>query len=252
MGKMIYYTTLISIVMLYFLSIGGLVRDINTKNIEDLTDIFDIGCTWLYMDIHAWGNLDMGDLSSSELEKVLCDGAEELFFCDYWDISEVDHCKTKSIAVNGQSDNGQIITITGNNSVFGVADIQYDTYIIVDIVDIIPWQNWKDNLDRVNTYFNDRDCSPIISCNLIGYYNGKLDSGERKIKCIDVLKKLGATHIETMESDGLISMTGFTANIKGVAKTSRGSVNINVASRYNLYEDRTYIVIGTPVITIEY
>ncbi|SRR5690606_33597831 len=262
LGKMVYYITVILIV-LFYISIGNVMTEADTTYIDDIIALSDLGCTWSYANIHGWGKLDTDYLSLSELEKELCQGMEDFFPHGYHNIEKDINDKVRYITMEGQNHYEQAITIIGSNSAqtvtsmnskdaYRVANTQYHTYIIVDIVDRIPLENWEANISKLKMYFKDRNCSPVISYNLFGYYNGMLNSKQREEKCKEVLKRLGATHVDSMESDTLISLTGYVSSIGDIVETPKGPVNINVASRYNSFEDRTYIVIGTPIINIEY
>ncbi len=52
--------------------------------------------------------------------------------------------------------------------------------------------------------------------------------------------------------DDILSFSIFTPYIEEYIYTGSRKMNLNIAIRFNEYEDKTYIWIGTPIITIGY
>lgn len=87
---------------------------------------------------------------------------------------------------------------------------------------------------------------------LTGYYEGKVAREELESKIKKSFNSIEAREIEGINSDNLISITGYTSNVKEKISYSGKKANINIAARYNSYEDKTQIWIGTPLIAIGY
>lgn len=94
--------------------------------------------------------------------------------------------------------------------------------------------------------------SARISTCLVGWLDGKLD----KEKWPEKLKKaghaLGATDAELTIQPGYAGMTGFSPGLPESIVVGDRRININLAIRYSPYDNRTYVVIASPVITGEY
>jgi hypothetical protein len=93
---------------------------------------------------------------------------------------------------------------------------------------------------------------PRITTCLLGRLDGKLD----KEKWPETLHKagqaLGATDAELTVQQGYAGMAGFSPELpEGIVVGDR-RINVNMAVRYNPYDNRTYVVIASPVITGEY
>ena len=81
---------------------------------------------------------------------------------------------------------------------------------------------------------------------------GKLDRDEMERISRQIFRGLKGTITEEIREAAWISKTGYSSKI-GCALNSGGKrINLNVALRYNDYEDRTYVWLGTPVISIPY
>ncbi|MCT4566265.1 MAG: YwmB family TATA-box binding protein [Maledivibacter sp.] len=91
-----------------------------------------------------------------------------------------------------------------------------------------------------------------LNVNIVGYYNGFVDNKELKIIIDRLFEAVGAEGVEGIDEDNLISITGYTPNIKEHISYCGKKANINIATRLNSYENKTYIWIGTPLIVEEY
>lgn len=59
-------------------------------------------------------------------------------------------------------------------------------------------------------------------------------------------------NVETLVTGGLVSITGYTPDVRHRLTSDEKSVNINIAFRYNSVEHRTFLYVGSPTITNEY
>jgi len=89
------------------------------------------------------------------------------------------------------------------------------------------------------------------SC-ITGKFDGKLDKLEFTRVSKDMFEKISAKKVEGIEDGNLISVSAYSPSIDDYISINGNKVNLNLAIRYNEREDRTYIWIGTPVITSEY
>ncbi len=250
LGKKIYSISLVFIVLFYIVIGNLLIKDpIEYVDIEE--SILDLGCTWIYMNVRGFSRVDTEYLTLSQIEEKLVDGMDLLALHNY-DVFKTDRDGGAQIEITGHSIDGQQLTITANNRLAGVANTGYMTYIVVDVIDRFPWNTWQDSVNQVDRYINSQGGSATISSTLVGYYDGRLGKVKRKAVCKGVLKKLEATDVKWIEEGEFISGTGYTSIIRDSWVTSKGPVNINVAARYNAFDDRTYIYIGTPIIAMEY
>ena len=58
--------------------------------------------------------------------------------------------------------------------------------------------------------------------------------------------------VEKYEEDGIVSYSIFSPLIDEYIYTGNRKMNLNIALRYSELENKTYILIGTPIITIGY
>ena len=91
----------------------------------------------------------------------------------------------------------------------------------------------------------------ITTC-VIGTFDGYVDLKENEKKVVEAAKMVKGKIVEEYKEDSLLSFSIFTPYIEEYIYTGSNKMNLNIALRYNEYEDKTYIWIGTPIITIGY
>jgi len=94
--------------------------------------------------------------------------------------------------------------------------------------------------------------TPHISTCLIGWLDGKLEHGEWPKLLSDAFMAIDAMIIDKLEAEHFVSYTGFTSEITDWLQVDGKRINLNIAMRYNQYDNRTYVTIGSPIITREY
>jgi hypothetical protein len=93
---------------------------------------------------------------------------------------------------------------------------------------------------------------PRINTCLTGRLNGKLSEEECQVRLQSAFHAAGATIVDTLYNGNYFSYTGFSPNIAGSLSAGGNKLNLNIAMRYSQFDNRTYILIGSPVITREY
>lgn len=129
-----------------------------------------------------------------------------------------------------------------------------DVELIVKIVEKSPEE--KDIIghrDRIYATIQNFKSTPRITTCLEGYLDGKLRKDEWALYLRDAFDAIGAGIHTVTDSGAYMSYTGYSPLIWDEGITVGGDqININMAMRYHSFDQRTYIVIGSPVITVEY
>ncbi len=93
---------------------------------------------------------------------------------------------------------------------------------------------------------------PRITTCLVGWLDGKLE----KDKWSEILHKagrvLGVDDITVVFQPNYASLTGYTPALPERLTIGDKLINVNLAIRYSPHDNRTYVVIASPVITGEY
>ena len=106
--------------------------------------------------------------------------------------------------------------------------------------------------EKITNIIKKFGASPKINTCLIGSINGKLRVGKWCDPLNNAFKVINAKLIDQFETEHFISYTGFTPQIDRSLQIGNQKINVNIAIRYNQYNDRTDVMIGSPMITKEY
>ncbi|CAH2211858.1 YwmB family TATA-box binding protein [Tepidibacter aestuarii] len=126
------------------------------------------------------------------------------------------------------------------------------THIIVDINTnqvykgiVEDYIKLKNNLKK---YSKDID---IYSC-ISGFFEGKIDEKCYNNIVDNILSNLDAQKKDEIQDVNILSTTGYTKKLSDCIKYGEDKINVNASIRYSEYDDKTFIYIGTPLITLEY
>lgn len=87
---------------------------------------------------------------------------------------------------------------------------------------------------------------------LVGTFDRKLSNSQTNKIISRILRSLGAEMVEKVDDGFYTAVTAYTPYIEQSVHFFNKTVNLNIAIRYNAYEDLTYIIIATPLITTTY
>lgn len=112
--------------------------------------------------------------------------------------------------------------------------------------------NFKSTAELLYGLFKESELKPEFNFCIVGNFNGQLDYLSLNDICLKLLEKANARSVEGIRDGNMISVSAYSPIIKESISANGRKVNLNLAIRYNSYEDKTYIWLATPVITREY
>ncbi len=115
-------------------------------------------------------------------------------------------------------------------------------------------QNFSINgiIENIEEIFRDYGKPLEITTCIIGTIEGKLNESDLTRKVVKVMRRFKGKIVEEYIDTSIFSYTAYTPLIESSIFSGEKKVNLNLAIRYNEYEDKTYIWIGTPIITTGY
>jgi len=130
---------------------------------------------------------------------------------------------------------------------------EHSTYIIAEaILD-------SDSLDREEAVYetlkellSQFDAAPSLNTTYIAAIPGRLEGWEMEQTGRQILEGFNGRIVEMSRDSEWISLTGYSSRIDGGLHSDNGIFNMNVALRYNSHEGKTYLWLGTPVISVSY
>lgn len=207
-----------------------------------LDELFEeSGCQWSETHINAWAEIESGSKTFDDLKDM---GVE---LCHFLNL-ELNSQKTfnyktyqKQVKIEARDQKGQSYDIIISNN--------EKTHVVINIYGNQHFVDTQDYIDKIEDYFHSIKALPRISATLVGTFDGRLDSKERKSIINSLVAKIDGRVTQAMEDERLISIAGY-SHILDTAPIA--NINFQIASRYNAYEGKTYLWMGTPIITIEY
>jgi hypothetical protein len=127
-----------------------------------------------------------------------------------------------------------------------------EKYISVSIINDAMDLNLVETRKKLESIFNKYGIKPKINICITGSFRGKLDKEELAEVCENILLGAKAKRIEEMNASNMISISAYSPSISNSIQAAGKKVNINLAIRYNSYENRTYIWLASPVIERSY
>ena len=125
-------------------------------------------------------------------------------------------------------------------------------YLTISLVDVSPEPALSESIAGIDRVLEKYNVAHEANISLVGSLNGQMEDWELENLCSRVFESIRADRVEGIKDDGLISVSAFSPVIKDAISVDGKRVNVNLASRYNSYEGKTYIWLATPVITTEY
>lgn len=107
-------------------------------------------------------------------------------------------------------------------------------------------------IEKIDNIFKEYNKPVDITTCVIGTIQGKPDNDVLKRSIFKTIKKSKGKVVEEYIDPSIVSYMLYTPLIENAIFSGEKKVNLNLAIRYNEYEDKTYIWIGTPIITTGY
>lgn len=105
---------------------------------------------------------------------------------------------------------------------------------------------------KVSNIIADFGGEPRITTCLVGYLDGKLVKEEWAERINKAFQAVHAIKCRIVDGENFVSGIGYTPEIPEAVDSNNQPVNVNVAVRYSEFENRTYFIIGSPIINREY
>ena len=158
--------------------------------------------------------------------------------------------------ISSGTETGYIINEDQRIHISILRDVQGNTAdgygLFASLVDTSRHQVAAESVARITNALKNYGVEPEINISITGCLEGNLLEKEVEELCSKVFDSISADKVEGINDDGLISVSAFSPSIRDTIRVNGRRVNVNLATRYNSYEGKTYIWLATPVITTEY
>ncbi len=238
--------------IVFTISYAGLYYREETKN-PDLQDSFlSAGANFVNSEVYVWCNADKLQDHPDGIVSVaegLSESVGVLKEKDYT-INTLNNDFIRKTEIRGSTLDGKTVCIISqlNKS----ESDENDSSISVDIISELTQTDIYSTAKLLEEKFKSFGLNPKVNTCITGYFDGKLDYMEMSRISGLILKDAKAKKIDGMSEKNMISVSAYSPLIDNNIEIMGRMTNINLALRYNAYEDKTYIWVATPVITIEY
>lgn len=126
-----------------------------------------------------------------------------------------------------------------------------EVYMVINVETAKNFSN-NDFDKRIALFFKNIKSTPRITTCLVGGFDGKLNDDEKLAKLDAAFSSIGAAVNDKNINSQFASFTGYTNQLKENIAVGDKVLNVQMAIRYSRHDNRTYLIIGSPVITREY
>ncbi|MBE3102081.1 MAG: YwmB family TATA-box binding protein [Firmicutes bacterium] len=234
-------------------AISDFVQYSESEEIDIRMMLNDIGSNLKQIQMNGWVRINEECMSLTSLKK-LAETSLASFDNQVWttiNSNETDQIRQIKLLLT----QGSIqYTITFNNGQHPDKSTKYyETYVVIDtVIDSSLKINEEAVHKSIESFLNQFSDNPYIGTTYIAGIPGDLGIKSMDEVSNQIFYGLKGKIIEGIQDRELVSKTGYTNSIKNTLITNGEKININVALRYNSYEDMTYIWLGTPIISSAY
>ncbi len=214
------------------------------------------GASLQEVSVNGWSKLPAAQLNEVQLNEIVRTCMEQL------DIKQEDyklsnHQTAQHIMVRADSIDNKFRAVAIAQVVHikdpATGRKQSEAYLVLNL-DGVPQSDseipvWR---QKIVSAINNFGGSPRITTCLVGWLDGKLSDGEVGNSLDKAFKTIDANVVDTLSYTNFISYTGYSPAIAESLQYDGKQVNLNMAMRYSPQDNRTYVIIGSPVITKEY
>lgn len=127
-----------------------------------------------------------------------------------------------------------------------------ETYLYINLIKQEHFLENNDIIEKVNNLFNQYEKNVEFTTCLIGSFKGKFSEQEIEEKSLEAIHNLNGKIVDIYKDEQLVSYTAYTDYLDYNIFAGEDRINLNIALRYNEYDNETLIWIGTPIITSGY
>lgn len=244
---------LLGIILSLLLPVYGLSQE-KYEERELLMEVLEAtGATFLEGDINLGGTLlnrFIGEEEMLDIGNTIKERLDIIEDDNYWD-EIVEEDGFRQLTVQGYDYQDNLVTFS-ISSYRDVDDKKGETSLFINLINDGQFFTINDIILTIEKFFEEYHMLVNITTCVIGTFDGYVDLKENEKKVVEAAKMVKGKIVEEYKEDSLLSFSIFTPYIEEYIYTGSNKMNLNIALRYNEYEDKTYIWIGTPIITIGY
>lgn len=250
-------TAVLSFLLLFLIVFSALLYYINSRNDsghtgEALSNAFnESGAAAVSSEVYIWGRPEecnnINDIRQLAEEFLPVLGLRS---SDMEKSNTISNYRIQKLELTGITDRGRVISLT--IQIVKMGEDAGDKSVTVSIVQDLSGEGLDDVRQSVEKVFKKHKIDTKVNYCITGSFNGKLDTQSMNEAGIRIFNRIEAKKVHGIRDRNLISVSAYSPLMGDAIKVNGQKSNLNLAIRYNSYEDKTYIWLATPVITTEY
>jgi hypothetical protein len=204
------------------------------------------------LSVNGWSKLPLPDLADEQMASIARRAMEKIGVGpDQYQISHQRSANHRQVKAEVRGDRFHAV-VTVQVLYPSWEKKGHEVYLVLNIDQADPQESAAAVQEKIVNIINDSGGSARVSTCLVGWLDGKLEEDEKLAKLNNAFHAVNATVIDKLSYPNLASYSGFTPLVKDWLTVGQDRININMAIRYSHYDNRTYVMVGSPVITREY
>ncbi|HHY90612.1 MAG TPA: hypothetical protein GX503_03020 [Clostridiales bacterium] len=126
-----------------------------------------------------------------------------------------------------------------------------ETYISIEVEMIDGWPELGETEQKIKSAMSRYRWGHTNRC-VIGSFEGKLTEEEKNQALQGLLEGFQGKEVEVFQDEHLLSVTGWSRKINEWVAYDGKKVNFQISFRYHSADEKTYLLLGTPLIEISY
>lgn len=226
-------------------------KAIAANKVNSIDEVFKAsGCEWIQVNVNGWAMLNYFNGTMDNMKKIGLDAVKFFELRSDYDIFTNENEFIRQTNISGVNADGDVVTVIISNEIS--SEREKETYVVVDIVSRNQERSSRDMVEKLERFFRTLNAKPQISTTFTGTFSKEYNEEQQERICIEIFESIGGNIIQSLKEDGFVSMAGYSPYLGDKLKAGNDYINLQVALRYSSYWGKTYIWIGTPIITTEY
>lgn len=209
------------------------------------------GARIVHSELYFWGRLSNKNKNMEKLKTITIDISNSLGVLNNSSYSNriISNDSVDKIELSGVTEDDLSVSVSAQ---LGKDDGKEENFISISVAQDSSSKGLEQAKQLVVKACRKYGINTKLNSCLTGNFDGKLNYEQLNDITRRIFKETEARKVEGIRDGNLISVSAYSPFIQDSIQVNGSRVNLNLAIRYNTYEDKTYLWLGTPVISTEY
>ena len=216
-----------------------------------LTGILDeTGAEFLEGDVDIGGAIIDRFMDIDEMLEIAYEIKERLGLEENYHLEDIEDEGFAQLTIQGSDNYNNFVTIILSS--YEDMETNGETSLFINFIKREQFVEFNDIIRKAENIFERYNKPVDVATCIVGAFDGYIPLDEKARDMLRIIKLIRGKIVEQYADEDILSFSVFTPYIDEHIYTGNRKMNLNIAIRYNEYENKTYIWIGIPIITIGY